>query len=153
MMGLFSASDVTGIGAVASTVNTIVSRLWPDKTEEQKAQLAAALQDSQLAADLAKGQMAVNAAEAANASVFVAGWRPAIGWVCAVSLAAYYPPRFLAATILWVISVVKAGHWIAPQDVGISDILGLMGSMLGLAGLRTVETVKGVARQTIGKLR
>lgn len=91
-------------------------------------------------------QAEITKVEAAHPSVFVAGWRPAIGWVCVLSLAAYYPPRFIVATVLWTQQIAQTGQWMAPPEVGIADILGLVGTLLGLAGLRTVEKKAEVAR-------
>lgn len=59
-------------------VDTVISRIWPDKSEAEKQQLAAAV-------SLVQGQIAINQAEAGNPSVFVSGWRPAIGWVCGMA--------------------------------------------------------------------
>ena len=91
-------------------------------------------------------QAEITKVEAAHPSVFVAGWRPAIGWVCVLSLAAYYPPRFIVATVLWTHQVWTTGVWAPPPEVGITDILGLVATLLGMAGLRTVEKAKDVAR-------
>ena len=85
-------------------------------------------------------------AEAAGSSLFATGWRPAIGWVCAVALAAYYIPRFVVGTVLWV--VAAWGQPVLPPmpEMGIGDILGLVGSLLGMSWLRTAEKKAGVAR-------
>lgn len=91
-------------------------------------------------------QAEITKVEAAHPSVFVAGWRPAIGWVCVISLAAYYPPRFIVATWLWAAQIITTGIWVPPPEVGISDILGLVGTLLGMAGLRTIEKRSEVAR-------
>jgi len=86
-------ADLTGIGAIFDFGGKIIDKVWPDKTEAEKAklklfelQMNGELQ--QLAADLelAKGQLQVNAVEAQSSSVFVAGWRPAVGWVCVMGL-------------------------------------------------------------------
>ena len=62
--------------------NKLIDRLWPDPAQaaQAKLQLLQMQQSGELAqlaadTDLAKGQMAINQTEAANASVFVAGWR------------------------------------------------------------------------------
>ncbi|HTH15552.1 MAG TPA: 3TM-type holin [Magnetospirillum sp.] len=93
-------------------------------------------------------QMELNKVEAASSSVFVAGWRPAIGWVCAASLAVYYIPRFTVGTGLWVWACLAAipPHLVPLPEMGIGDILGLVGSMLGMSWLRTEEKKAGVAR-------
>lgn len=110
--------------------------------------------DERAAADLVRAKLVQNAdvlqaeinkIEAAHPTVFVAGWRPAIGWVCVISLLAYYPPRFIVATWLWAAQVIETGMWVTPPEVGIADILGLVASLLGMATIRTVEKQLGVA--------
>lgn len=125
--------DLTGIGAVSDLVGTVVSRLWPDKTKEEQAQLTAAL-------TIVQGQLDANKAEAANPSVFTSGWRPGIGWVCGLALFMQYIARPM---LMW--AGIVSGHTF-PTLPGIDDNLWqLMLGMLGLGGLRSYEKVKGVA--------
>ena len=65
---------------------TVITRIWPDKSAAEAAQLAA-----QVA--IVQGQLDVNRAEASSPSAFTSGWRPAIGWVCALALACQYIAR------------------------------------------------------------
>lgn len=114
--------------------NSVVNKIWPDKSEQERAQLAAAV-------SLVQGQLEINKAEAANPSVFTSGWRPAIGWCCAAALAYQYLLRPLAS---W--GFVIAGHPL-PEMPGIDDNLWqLLLGMLGLGGLRTFEKFKGVTK-------
>lgn len=126
-----SADPVT---AVADLAGTVIDKIWPDKTEAERAQLAAAVA-------IVQGQLQVNQAEAASPSVFVAGWRPAIGWVCGGALAytyLLYPILMWAAAIWW--------PNLSPPKLGNDGMLyELLLGMLGLGGLRTFEKVKGVA--------
>lgn len=93
-----------------------------------------------------EAQNAVNLAEAASSSLFVAGWRPAIGWVCAGALALYYPIRIIVGMIMWV-RLAWGMDMLPPMpEVGISDILGLVSSLLGMSGIRAFEKKEGVAR-------
>lgn len=119
----------------------IVERLFPDPTARAAAQLELVkLQQSgelaRLAADtdLAKGQQAINAKEAESASLFVAGWRPAAGWVCNLALAY----QFLIRPAL-----VAFGK--PAPDLEMGDLLTILLGMLGLGGLRTKEKLAGVA--------
>jgi len=64
------------ITAGLDLANSIVGKIWPDKSAQEQQQLAAALA-------LIQGQMEINKTEAANPSVFVSGWRPFIGWYVA----------------------------------------------------------------------
>lgn len=93
-------------------------------------------------------QVELNKIEAAHASVFVAGWRPAIGWVCACSLAVYYIPRFAVGTGLWVWACLQSEppNLVPLPEMGVGDILGLVGSLLGMSWMRTTEKKAGVAR-------
>ena len=75
---------------------TVITRIWPDKSQAEAAQLAA-----QVA--IVQGQLDTNKAEAASPSAFTSGWRPAIGWVCALALACQYIARPLGGeyNICW----------------------------------------------------
>lgn len=127
--------DITGVGAVADLANTVISKVWPDKSEEEKQQLAAAVM-------VVQGQLDINKAEASSPSVFVSGWRPAIGWVCGA-----------ACTWNWIglpiakFAMLASGHPTNMQPADLGEMLPILMGMLGLGGLRTVEKVNGVARK------
>ena len=126
-------ADVTGLGAVSDLATSVISRIWPDKSEAEKQQLAAAV-------SLVQGQLAINAKEAENPSVFVSGWRPFIGWVCGAGCAWNWV----------VLPAVKAvalyfGHPLALSPADLSEMMPLLLGMLGLGGLRSYEKVNGVA--------
>jgi len=126
--------DITGLGAVSDLVNSAIERIWPDKTESEKQQLAAAVM-------VVQGQMDINKVEAANPSVFVSGWRPMIGWVCGGACAWNWiglPIAKLTAVIL--------GHSIDLSAADLPEMMPILLGMLGLGGLRTVEKIKGVSR-------
>ena len=91
-------------------------------------------------ADLA--QLDVNKAEAQSGSLFVAGWRPAIGWVCAAALAYQYIVRPAATGLFDAFGLTHA-----PVLIGLDENLWqLMLGLLGLGSLRTYEKLKGVTR-------
>jgi len=113
--------------------SSIINKIWPDKTEAEKAQLQAAVV-------LIQSQLDVNKEEAKNPSTFVAGWRPFIGWICGLALFFQYIAR---PVVQWV-SIYMGQQF--PDLPGIDDNLWqLLLGMLGLGGLRTFEKVKGVA--------
>ena len=120
-------ADITGIGAVADLATSVINKIWPDKTQQEKDQLAAAVA-------LVNGQIDINKAEAANPNWFVSGWRPYIGWICGTGLGY----QFLVYPIL--IAYVPK---IVQLDMG--TLLTLLGGMLGLSIQRTYEKVQGVA--------
>jgi len=125
--------DITGIGSVADLANTVIGKIWPDKTEQEKQQLAAAVM-------VVQGQIDINKTEAASPSVFVSGWRPAIGWVCGAACAWNWVGLPVAKAALLVAGVTLQ---IAPADIG--EMMPILLGMLGLGGLRTVEKLNGAA--------
>lgn len=130
---ILSGGIVEGVSKITQTISDMKAK---------KIDGAVALSEIEIA--LPKLQAEITKVEAAHASIFVAGWRPAIGWVCAISLFVYYVPRFLMATVLWTAEIWTKGQWIAPPEVGISDVLGLVGTLLGMSYLRTREKESGV---------
>ena len=135
--------DITGIGTAVTGVKEILGMFFPDKTEEERAKLAATLQ-------MMQGQMDVNKQEAASSSLFVAGWRPSVGWVCSLSLAMLYIPKAVVMTIIWT-KAAWAASLVAGQaipafpDLGVGDLIGLLLAMLGMAGLRSWDKKNGTA--------
>ena len=126
--------DVAGIGAVADLATTVVNKIWPDKSEQERQQLASALA-------IVQGQLDANKVEAASPSVWTSGWRPGVGWICVAALGMQYVARPL---ISWIAAV--SGHPL-PVLPGIDDNLWqLLVGLLGLGGLRTFEKVSGVAK-------
>lgn len=120
---------------LAGKVADIVGRFIPDPAKQAEAALAI----QQLAAQERTAQTEVNKAEAGSASMFVAGWRPFIGWVCGSALVYQY---LVAPIFPWVINI-WGGH--APSLPGLDgNLWELMAGMLGLGGLRTYEKVQGV---------
>jgi len=80
-------------------------------------------------------QLDVNKAEAAHKSLFVAGWRPFIGWCCGLGL--LY--SVLLAPLLDI--------WFEMPAIDSSILMPTMTGMLGLGALRSYEKVKGVSRE------
>lgn len=115
----------------------VLDKFVPDPAEKAKAE--AELRSSLQAWD--KAQTDTNTAEAANASVFVAGWRPSIGWICSAALGYQY---VVTPLLMWGAQI--AGHPL-PAPPRLDDSLWeLMFGMLGLGGLRTFEKLKGVSK-------
>tara|TARA_R110000822_G_C15125248_1_gene474472 strand:- start:357 stop:731 length:375 start_codon:yes stop_codon:yes gene_type:complete len=77
-------------------------------------------------------QSEINKVEAQSRSVFVAGWRPFIGWVCGVAFAFHY----IAMPLLIAYTDIK------PVDFDTNSLFTVLMGMLGLGGLRTFEKIK-----------
>lgn len=133
------------IGGVLGIGKDLVDRLIPDPAAKAEAlqKLAELNQTGELAklasvTDLMKGQLAVNAAEAASGSLFVAGWRPLVGWVCGAGLASQYVigPLFTWATNL-------ANHPTPYPVLDLSTMMPLLVGMLGFGYMRTMDKKNG----------
>ena len=128
------------ISAALDLGNTLITRIFPDpaQADAAKLKLLELQKNGELAAMTA--QTDINKEEAKSSSLFVSGWRPAIGWVCALALAYQYLLRPLGGTIASIFGVT------IPPLPGLDDNLWqLMMGMLGMGGLRTFEKVQGVA--------
>lgn len=122
------------ITAGIDLAKTVVQTIWPEKTEQEKAQLAAALA-------LVQGQLDINKAEAGSTSVFVSGWRPAIGWICGAACAWNWIG--LKALLFAAAYFDHPLQGLAPADLG--EMIPVLMGMLGLSGLRTIEKLNGRA--------
>lgn len=122
----------------------LLDKIIPDKDarEKAKAELLRAAQDQDF--QKAMGQVEVNKAEATHSSLFVAGWRPFIGWTCGVALVY----NFVVYPLLqWL--VVVAGAEIVPPPLFSENLMELVLGMLGLGALRTYEKMQGVSREKL----
>lgn len=130
------------ISAIASVVGSIIGRLWPDKTEEQKQQFLMEMQRELNDTQLAVSQLEVNKAEAANPNLFVSGARPFIMWGLGFALLWHF---LFEPMIIFLLSA--SGHAVPVMpDLNINDLMPVLFGMLGLGTMRTVEKLKGVAR-------
>jgi hypothetical protein len=133
-----------GIGAIIDSVGKVASDLIT--TDKERIQLELEGRRIDQATDLA--QMEVNKTEAGNQNVFVAGWRPAIGWVGAAAMAYQF---LLYPLLVWSWTWMQAEQ-IVPQEVKPPPMLDtealwvILSGMLGIAGMRSFEKTRGVAR-------
>ena len=122
-------------------ITDVIGRFLP---EDKEARAKAERQiEQQLATHLAKidlAQLDINKQEAAHRSLFVAGWRPFIGWTCGVALAWTY----VGAPILQ-FTLAQTGYLMDLPSLDMSQMMPVLMGMLGLGGLRTFEKFKGVS--------
>jgi hypothetical protein len=119
----------------------LLDKIIPDKDARAKAQaeLLKAAQDQDF--QLALAQIEVNKQEAQHTNLFVAGWRPAVGWICVCGLTYNF---ILYPMMLWFVAVF--GYGFTPPPLLSENLMELVLGMLGLGVLRTAEKWKGVAR-------
>jgi hypothetical protein len=126
--------------AVFDLGGKLIDRLWPDPAQANQAKLK--LFELQQSGELAQmtGQLDVNKVEAASSSIFVAGWRPFIGWICGAAMAF----KYIGGPLLMMIGQAFGLHITLP-NIDSGDLMPILLGMLGLGVMRTTEKVKGVA--------
>ena len=126
-----------GQGGALKTISKVVDELHTSEVEKlDKKILMQRIQQK-----LAEKQLDVNAKEASHRSVFVAGWRPAIGWCGAMAL---FFAFILSPCIEWYAKF--SGIDIVPPAIETGPLLAIVTSMLGVAGMRSFEKAKGIAK-------
>jgi hypothetical protein len=136
--------DITGIGAIFDFGSKVIDKIFPDQTEAAKAKLAmfelqqkGELAQLQNEFQLAIKQGEINVEEAKNTSMFVAGWRPAAGWVCVLGLSYSV---FIRPMLSWLSTL---GNLVAvPPVIDTTILMQLLFGMLGLGAMRTYEKTK-----------
>ncbi len=83
-------------------------------------------------------QTKINAVEAQHRTLFVAGWRPFIGWICGVALAYNFVIRDL---FIWITQTTEA-----PPALQMDHLMTVLLGMLGLGGMRSYEKTKGLTK-------
>lgn len=125
---------LAGAGIVESVGNVLDDLFTSDEERAEAKRRLAELEDRPYA-----DQREQNKIEAAHRTVFVAGWRPFIGWTCGVGLAYHF-----------VVFPIFAGffEWFGwpLRDLEVGELMTLVLSLLGLGGLRTYEKKNGVSR-------
>lgn len=125
---------------ISDVIGKIVDRI-PDPAARERARLEAEATLLNASIEEMKGQVSINIEEAKNPSVFVSGWRPAIGWACACAFCFMY---VVAPIVSWVAALFGASIPMPKFDA--DALMSLTFGMLGIAGFRTYEKTKGVAR-------
>ena len=125
---------------IATLLDTVITRVFPDKTEAQRAELQVALEQMKAEYESAKGQVEINKIEAGSTDRFVSGWRPFIGWVCGVAIA-------YSAILEPMLRFFMKVHYDYVGEFPIIDTSltqQLLFGILGLGTMRTYEKYKGV---------
>lgn len=125
------------IGPVAGLLDKFVE----DKDQKNALAHEIATMAERQAHESVMAQIEVNKAEAASASLFKGGWRPAVGWVCALALFYHF---ILQPSLLFAVAVAGVAIPALPQ-FDMASLMPILLGMLGLGGLRTVEKIKGKA--------
>lgn len=133
-------SDLVGgtVTGAAEGIAGIIDRFVETDDEKRAAEIVKAklmLQPSLVQAE-------VNRIEAAHRTVFVAGWRPFVGWVCGVALLYNFVLRDLLAWLILNTGLTAT----MPPDLAMDELITILLGMLGLGALRTAEKMAGKSR-------
>jgi len=150
--------DPVTISGLFSVGKSLIERIWPDpqKQAEELRKLEALKQKGDLAelnahVQIMVGQMEINKAEAQHKSVFVAGWRPFIGWVGGCALAW----QFIVYPIMgWLWAIGLARGWIPtniamPPMIEAGELYTIILGMLGIGAMRSYDKKNGTATHSI----
>lgn len=137
MVGKMSLDPIT---AGIDLFKTIVDKVFPDKSEEEKQHIAQEMALQAQDTDLLKGQLQINQQEASNSNLFVSGWRPSIGWICALA----FVWSFVLQPICFFIATLCGFPATKLPVLDLTQLMPVLVGMLGLGGYRTIERLNGV---------
>ena len=129
------------LGSLVGPVTGLLDKFIEDKDVKNKLAHDLSTMAERHAQELAKGQLEVNKVEAAHKSLFVAGWRPAIGWICGLGMASNF---ILIPMANFVLALTGSPVVIPLLDTG--EMMPVLMGMLGLGAMRTYEKKQGVQR-------
>ena len=122
-------------------VTGLLDKFIEDKDQKNALAHEIATMSQKYAQEIAQGQMAINQVEAAHKSLFVSGWRPAVGWVCVLGMFGNFitiPFSNFVLALLGIDIVIP----LVPLETMMPVLMG----MLGLGAMRTYEKKNSVHR-------
>jgi len=130
------------IQALIGPVTGLLDKFIEDKDQKNKLAHELATMADQHAQQALLAQLEINKAEAASGSVFKGGWRPAVGWVCAIAFAYHFILKDLI-----IFGASFAGYKLPElPEFDMGTLLTVLGGMLGIGGLRTYEKKSGLTK-------
>ena len=129
------------LSTLVEPVTKLISEFVVDKDKAAEIAYRISTLAATQAHEQALGQLEVNRAEAASGSMFVGGWRPAVGWCCMTAMAVNFVITPIFGPLIEAYTVVK----MVPLDM--SEMMPILLGLLGLGGMRSFEKSQGVARK------
>lgn len=143
------------ISAIFDLGKTAIEKIWPDanKRIEELRKLEELRQQGNIAelnahVQLMLAQINVNLEQAKSKSLFVAGSRPFILWVCGIGLAFQF---IMHPGLIWVWSFMDMGKELPPAPLDMNTLLPLLGGLLGLGAMRSYDKKNGVQTDKLGQ--
>jgi hypothetical protein len=127
--------------SILPVVGDVLDRFFPNKEEKAKAAREIEARLSEHLAQIDVAQIRVNEKEASHRNLFVAGWRPFIGWSCGLAL--FY--TYLAQPVFTFI-LIQRGQYVDLPPIDLGAMMPVLLGMLGLGGLRSWEKSKGLTK-------
>jgi hypothetical protein len=139
MAQIFGTLVGGGLSQPIEAVGKVLDKLFT--SDDEKLTREEALTRLAQAPELA--QIELNRVEAAHRTVFVAGWRPFVGWVCGAALAYNFILRDLIA---WLMAIAAPPTVPLPPALQMEHLITVLLGLLGLGTLRTVEKIGRAAK-------
>lgn len=138
-MSFLAALGIGGVVSAAEGVANIIDRFV--ETDEEKT--AADIIKAKIMMEPSLAQIELNKVEAGHRTIFVAGWRPFIGWVCGIGIAWHF-------VVYDIVSWVQVNYYPLSAELprlgGTEQLMTLVMSLLGLGAFRTFEKMQGKAK-------
>ena len=120
----------------------ILDKFIEDKDQKAKLAHELATMADKLAHEQNLAQIQVNREEASSGSLFKAGWRPFVGWVCGIAFCYHF---ILQPVIIFIVAIIGVNIPDLPE-FQMNTLLTVLGGLLGIGGLRTYEKQKGLTK-------
>jgi len=134
--------------ALIPAISQLLDKIIPDPHEREKAKIElikaereSDIEELRLALSADQMQADINKAEAVSNNLFIAGWRPFIGWVCGVAFAYH----FIIQPVL-AFAIANNGGKAELPTFDMQSLSTVLMGMLGLGGLRTIEKIKNAPK-------
>lgn len=130
-----TVKDVSeGLGGLATKLRSAITGELPP---EARAKIEETLAEAESLAMKTQGEL--TKIEASSKSLFLAGWRPALGWICVIGLGLHF---IISPLIQWI--AILAGKTITTPQLEVGALMSLVLTLLGVGTMRTYEKKKGI---------
>ena len=129
------------IDRLIAPVSVLLDKVIPDKDLREKLAHDIATMAERHSHEVIKAQIEVNKEEAKHRSLFVSGWRPAVGWTCALGLMG----NFILIPMTNFVLALQGSDIEVPM-IDVSTMMPVLMGMLGLGTMRTFEKINNVER-------
>jgi|TARA_R110000824_G_scaffold295680_1_gene483980 hypothetical protein len=130
------------VASLIGPVSGLLDKVIEDKDQKAKLAHELATMADKLSHEQNLAQIAVNKEEAASGSLFKGGWRPCVGWVCAIAF--FY--HFVGQPVIVFVLTVTGVEIPDLPNFNMNTLLTVLGGMLGIGGLRSYEKQKGLTK-------